>query len=388
MRAHDRPRRRYRHLAILGVAAIASLFALAGFGLPAGPPVQLLVDRNPALPAGGAGATRTQAGAPAFASNDGRPLVLRESLRAADSAARGTAVHAAAATSTPATALGTSVGPAAPPPLFTIYTIQAGDTVSTIANEHGLATQTLIDNNPALLNPNMVKPGWQILIPIGDGVLYTVHPGDNLSSIADTFHVAVSAIAGFAPNQLSDPSHIGAGQLLFIPGAHALPPPPKPAPTSAPASPPAAAPATPATPGQPATSPPPPPAANGFPAVVRYAMAEIGATYVWGGTGPQDGGFDCSGLVQWAYRQIGVSVPRTATAQYYATRRISYSELRPGDLVFFAHTDSEQVPITHVGIYIGNGEMVNATGPGDGVRISTFTSGWWKPYLAGYGRVS
>ncbi|MFJ3774386.1 NlpC/P60 family protein [Streptomyces sp. NPDC090075] len=97
-------------------------------------------------------------------------------------------------------------------------------------------------------------------------------------------------------------------------------------------------------------------------AAVSYAYAKLGSPYVWGATGPD--AFDCSGLAQAAYRSAGVSIPRTTYAQINAGRRVSRSELQPGDLVFFYSG------ISHVGIYIGNGQMIHAPNPSAPVRIA------------------
>ncbi|MFH8338836.1 NlpC/P60 family protein [Streptomyces sp. AM6-12] len=97
-------------------------------------------------------------------------------------------------------------------------------------------------------------------------------------------------------------------------------------------------------------------------AAVAYAFAKLGSPYVWGATGPH--AFDCSGLVQAAYRSAGVSLPRTTYAQIDAGRRVSRSELRPGDLVFFYSG------ISHVGLYIGNGRMIHAPNPSAPVRVA------------------
>ncbi|MFG2964270.1 MULTISPECIES: NlpC/P60 family protein [unclassified Streptomyces] len=97
-------------------------------------------------------------------------------------------------------------------------------------------------------------------------------------------------------------------------------------------------------------------------AAVSYAYAKLGSPYVWGATGPDS--FDCSGLAQAAYRSAGVSIPRTTYAQINAGRRVSRSELQPGDLVFFYSG------ISHVGIYIGNGQMIHAPNPSAPVRIA------------------
>ncbi|MFF8868909.1 C40 family peptidase [Streptomyces massasporeus] len=97
-------------------------------------------------------------------------------------------------------------------------------------------------------------------------------------------------------------------------------------------------------------------------AAVSYAYQKLGSPYVWGATGPN--AFDCSGLVQAAYRAAGVSLPRTTYSQIAAGRRVSRSELLPGDLVFF------YAGISHVGIYVGNGRMIHAPNPSAPVRVA------------------
>ncbi|MFE0249665.1 NlpC/P60 family protein [Streptomyces sp. NPDC059010] len=95
---------------------------------------------------------------------------------------------------------------------------------------------------------------------------------------------------------------------------------------------------------------------------ISYAYSKLGSPYVWGATGPD--AFDCSGLTQAAYRSAGLSLPRTTYAQIDAGRRISRSELLPGDLVFFYSS------ISHVGLYIGNGQMIHAPNPSAPVRVA------------------
>ena len=121
---------------------------------------------------------------------------------------------------------------------------------------------------------------------------------------------------------------------------------------------------------------------------IDLARAQIGRPYVWGGASPSTS-FDCSGLVQWAYRQVGVALPRTAQQQYDFTLRLGAGDLRPGDLVFFRNTykvDPAE-PITHVGIYVGNGVMVNAPTEGDVIREMPVFTGFWGAHFAGGGRV-
>ncbi|NUT30147.1 MAG: NlpC/P60 family protein [Streptomyces sp.] len=95
---------------------------------------------------------------------------------------------------------------------------------------------------------------------------------------------------------------------------------------------------------------------------ISYAYSKLGSPYVWGATGPD--AFDCSGLTQAAYRSAGLSLPRTTYAQIDAGRRVSRSELLPGDLVFFYSS------ISHVGLYIGNGQMIHAPNPSAPVRVA------------------
>ncbi|MFI6081626.1 NlpC/P60 family protein [Streptomyces sp. NPDC051217] len=95
-------------------------------------------------------------------------------------------------------------------------------------------------------------------------------------------------------------------------------------------------------------------------AAARAARGVVGMPYVWGANGPS--GFDCSGLTQWAYAQAGVSLPRTSQAQRYAGQQVPLSQARPGDLVAYRDDAS------HIGMYMGNGQVVHAPYPGASVR--------------------
>jgi cell wall-associated NlpC family hydrolase len=94
---------------------------------------------------------------------------------------------------------------------------------------------------------------------------------------------------------------------------------------------------------------------------VNTAMAQIGKPYVWGATGPN--AYDCSGLTSSAYRAAGVSIPRTSRAQSTAGVPVSRADLKPGDLIFFYS------PVGHVGMYIGNGQMVHSSTYGQPVSV-------------------
>ena len=112
------------------------------------------------------------------------------------------------------------------------------------------------------------------------------------------------------------------------------------------------------------------PASGRAAAAVSYAMAQVGDAYVYGATG--DDAFDCSGLTMRAWGAAGVALPHSSSAQYGSGARISASALQPGDLVFYYS------PISHVGIYIGNGMIAHAANPGTGVNVAGLYS---MPYV-------
>ncbi|NGO44170.1 C40 family peptidase [Streptomyces ureilyticus] len=95
-------------------------------------------------------------------------------------------------------------------------------------------------------------------------------------------------------------------------------------------------------------------------AAVAAARSAVGRPYVWGANGPT--GFDCSGLMQWSYAQAGVGLPRTSQAQAHAGHRVPLSQARPGDLVTYRSDAS------HIGMYMGNGQVIHAPYPGAPVR--------------------
>jgi cell wall-associated NlpC family hydrolase len=124
--------------------------------------------------------------------------------------------------------------------------------------------------------------------------------------------------------------------------------------------------------------------------VEQVAASLLGTPYELGGrrahaNQPQLG-IDCSEYTAWVYEHFGVQLPWNAQQQYDATRRIGAGDLQPGDLVFFAGTDpNNNQPVTHVGIYVGNGKMINAQD--NGVSYADLNSDYWRSHTFGYGRV-
>jgi cell wall-associated NlpC family hydrolase len=103
---------------------------------------------------------------------------------------------------------------------------------------------------------------------------------------------------------------------------------------------------------------------------IRFAQAQIGKPYLWGGTGPDS--FDCSGLVMMAYRAAGISIPRTAAEQFSFGRPVAVNAVSPGDLVFFAGADGTPTAPGHVGLVIGKNTMIEAYATGFPLRVSQF----------------
>jgi cell wall-associated NlpC family hydrolase len=112
----------------------------------------------------------------------------------------------------------------------------------------------------------------------------------------------------------------------------------------------------------PASAPAPVTASGNAGAAVQFAMAQVGDAYVYGAAGPD--AYDCSGLTMAAWAQAGVSLPHSSSAQYGSGPQVSASALQPGDLVFYYS------PISHVGMYIGNGQIVHAANPSTGVQVA------------------
>jgi uncharacterized protein YgiM (DUF1202 family) len=120
--------------------------------------------------------------------------------------------------------------------------------------------------------------------------------------------------------------------------------------------------------------------------VASYAMNFVGSRYVYGGASPSRG-FDCSGLTSYVYNKYGVNLPHNAAAQFntaYGASVGSMDNLKPGDLVFFVGTAGAKRGISHTGIYVGGGRMVNAMTPRYGVQVSNIYASYWvKHYYGG-----
>lgn len=115
--------------------------------------------------------------------------------------------------------------------------------------------------------------------------------------------------------------------------------------------------------------------------IIETAKKYMGVPYVWGGMTPS--GFDCSGLVQYVFAENGMSIPRTTSLQYKVGTYVARSNLKPGDLVFF---DTSGNGVSHVGIYMGNGQFIHSSSS-KGVTISNLSNSYWNARYLGARRV-
>jgi cell wall-associated NlpC family hydrolase len=119
------------------------------------------------------------------------------------------------------------------------------------------------------------------------------------------------------------------------------------------------------------------PATGSARAALQFAYGQLHKPYEYGAEGPDT--YDCSGLTMMSWRSGGVSLPRTTNTQYAASRRVSFENLQPGDLVFFNS-------LGHVGMYVGGGNMIHAPRTGKNVEIVDITSGYYRQNFYGAGR--
>jgi cell wall-associated NlpC family hydrolase len=108
----------------------------------------------------------------------------------------------------------------------------------------------------------------------------------------------------------------------------------------------------------------------------------VSARYVWGGAGPT--AFDCSGFTRYVYQQYGLDLPHSSAGQYstnYGAMIANPADLRPGDIVFFVNTYKRG--ISHVGIYVGGGDVVQAMSPKLGVGVANLNGGYWAQHYYG-----
>ncbi len=275
-----------------------------------------------------------------------------------------------------------SIGRARPSKRGTVtYEVEPGDTLSLLGTKFGVDLDTLLAAND-IDDPDTIRPGTVLRILPVSGVEHVVQPGERLGDVAARYKTDAGLIVDF--NALADPDLIRPGERLLIPGGRrTVTQPVAPATQSAPAVHAAPAPKPDLAPKPAAPAVPVPSNGPLGARIATVAQQYVGAAYVWGGTGPN--GFDCSGLVWYVLKQAGAPVSRGLWGQYDAGVHVSRAQLQPGDIVFFQNT---YMPgLSHDGIYIGNGLMVNAVDEASGVKIQSIDSPYWSSRWFGATRV-
>jgi cell wall-associated NlpC family hydrolase len=247
-----------------------------------------------------------------------------------------------------------------------MYVIQPGDCLGSIAIKHGMSVDELKALNG--LQTDLIKAGKTLLVknipvvssspasapasaPESTAVAeqqYVLQPGDSLYSVAEKYGISVSYLMQIN-NLQSD--ILDAGVTLRI------------LPEAVPVS------------------------RSGAPGdamrILKTAAQYLGTPYKYGGNGP--GGFDCSGFAQYVFKQSGYNLPRTASGQYGLGTAVAKSNLQPGDLVFFACYSSS---IDHVGIYSGSGQFIHSSSPrSGGVIYSSLSEGFYARTYVGAKRI-
>ncbi|MGO2566230.1 MAG: LysM peptidoglycan-binding domain-containing protein [Brochothrix thermosphacta] len=279
------------------------------------------------------------------------------------------------------------------------YKVNAGDTLAVIASQFETTTSKLVALNN-LSNANSLTVGQTLKVkgsvpaptvtapkptqtvatqtpstqtvakPAVSASTHTVKSGDSLGKIASQYGVSVSYLVN--RNNLSNANDLSVGQVLQLKGAASSSVTPKPTTPK---------PTTPTTTYKPSKPSAPSTSGLSFNTLFSFAQQFSGTPYVWGGTTPS--GFDCSGFTQYVYGNSGVSLNRTAGDQMNQSTKISEGQAKPGDLVFFSYNGGSS--IDHVGIYMGNGQMINAQN--NGVKIDNIHRNGWGEFLVGFGTV-
>jgi len=232
----------------------------------------------------------------------------------------------------------------------TTYTVKSGDSLWAIANKFNMTVAQLQQLNN--ISGTLIYPGQVLKVkgetanntnppatnPSNSGTTtYTVKSGDSLWAIANRYGMTVDQLMSL--NNLKS-TIIYPGQVLKVSGQ-----------------------ASGSNPSRSGSS------------IVQTASRYLGVRYVYGGTSPS--GFDCSGLVQYVYAQHGIKLPRVASDQANAGTKISsMSQLLPGDLVCFSNNNNGY--IDHIGIYIGNNQIIHASSSAGKVVISSLSGSWYQ----------
>lgn len=255
------------------------------------------------------------------------------------------------------------------------YIVQSSDTMYKIAASHSVTLSALEAANPQIHNTAAIYPGEIINIPAVSSSAsnvstrsYTIQPGDTLYKISLAQNVSLLSIEALNPN--INVNNLMIGEIINLPVV-------KTSSTS-----------NTATGSNNST-------ASSFSsmstnsnstkvdAIINTAKSFLGVRYTWGGNKPSTG-FDCSGFVQYVFSQNGITLPRESHDQATVGTPVSKDSLQPGDLLFFTYTDSSASlyanHVTHVGIFIGNGSMIESSSSHNNEGVVIVQNVFSNPY--------
>ncbi|QIZ07902.1 LysM peptidoglycan-binding domain-containing protein [Priestia megaterium] len=224
-----------------------------------------------------------------------------------------------------------------------IYTVQSGDTLWKISQANKVTVADLKTWNHLTSDNLYVNQKLSLLAPHSHELFaptYTVQKGDSLYLISVRYKLSIAQLKSLN-NLTSDTIYVG--QVLKVTAGGT-------------------------------SNPVPAPTVSKAQLVMAEAKKYIGTPYLWGGNTPA--GFDCSGLTSYVFNKVGVTIPRTAATQWSGLKAVSSPN--PGDLVFF---ETYAPGPTHVGIYLGNNQFIQAGSKG--VSIADMTNSYWKPRYLG-----
>jgi peptidoglycan endopeptidase LytE len=242
------------------------------------------------------------------------------------------------------------------------YTVQKGDTLWGISKKYNTTVETLKQMNH--LTSDLIFPG-QILKVDEKKDTYVVKSGDTLSKIAKQFNTTVDALLKMNP-EISNPNFIKVGQTIYLSGSVTTPVQKQTTSSVSTVS---------ATPSENSTK-----AVNSSLAdrIIQIGEKYLGAKYLYGASPSRTDAFDCSSFTMRVFSEAGISLPRNSAAQSQVGTPVSFNRLQKADLVFF-DTDFNGT-INHVGIYAGNGQMLNVS-TSKGVSYASIGSSYWKERL-------
>lgn len=337
----------YRHYALHGF--LLSLAVLAIVTTIAGRAVNLTASASSSLAKPVAETSAGYLRAPVILSTVPSVLARHEAEVGATSAPSVAAAAAAAAPTQAPEPQATPQATAAPQPAYFTYTIQPGDTVSSIAAQFGIAASYIIWNNPLVsTDPNLLIVGGTLVVPSTNGLVYHVTLGDSLNGIAGTYGIDVNSIVNFAPNGVTSPDTVAEGMVLVLPGAKL------------------AAPATPAPAAIPAPAVPVPAAAEPAPAPAQAPAPSSG--YIWPIRGNITTYFSGShpGIDIDGYGNYGAPILAAASGTVVLT---AWDDYGYGYHVIVQNDDGTTMQYAHLsdiyvtqGQYVGQGASVGALG--------------------------